>query len=603
MPTTQDNSVSFIRHVDNSSTAADVWISEPNQRCLSAMTGHRRAESATKVSPSKSVSREIRSLVPALRSMSISKAKGPDALHSYSRPHVPGSGPSAETLVRDPVRALSAAPHTLPPPCFGGNGFSSVQIPSTARAWPSLQNHDGRLYSAQAQRQAVNAVLLDAKNQQLRGFTQDLRAAWSPGDDPNHVDGAFDVYSGMQKAAMNLVRALGMSSNTGTQGHVARRPGSVEETVERLEMLSLASTSGHGNVDALRTSFGEMDISDTVDDDDDEAPGRGKPVNDAWLRTIRDWRSALQKLLDSHRASLTGTYRSYQRDATPKTIERVFVDIVFRAEAIHKMRNSPSFKAFAAAPAYWPKYERRFQNYDNLKRALEDVDRMLQWGTGRGDSNGVENSDRFVRDYAIARRGDTILEFANNNTSGNDSNNPVLRFRVSSHILVETSPLFARLFSESVIHEPIWEDDPLQDKYLSVGCPRIVTCPDGSETRLYSMPQIEHNLEDSLAILLHAAHMHTDRVPRTISFEQFVVIAEACIRYHCTSPLEVFVEHFWLPAWVHKAVEDQPDGLLVISYAFGLRRLFTRVSKTAVLNIVDEEELAAKPWPQKVRDR
>lgn len=580
---------------------------EPNQRCISTMTGRRRAESATKVSPSKGSPGEIRGHGPAVHKLSIPKAKGSDVMHPYGRAPLfgIGSGSYAQTLVTN--RARSEVPRTSIHRSSSGRSINSMQTPSIARAWPSLQG--------QAQRQAVNSVLLDAKSQQLRGFTQCLRAAWSPGNDPNHVDVAFDVYAGMQKAASNLVRALGMSSNTGPKGHVARRPGSVEETVERLEMLSLTSTSGDGNVDALRTSFGDMGISDTMDDDehddDDDAPGpgpgpgqdRGRPVKDAWLATIRDWRSALQKLFDSHRASLAGTYQSYEHDATPELIERVFVDTAFRAEAIHKMRNSPSYKAFAAAPAYWPKYERRFQNYDTLKRALQDVDQMLQRGSGWCDPDVVENSARFVREYTIAPRGDTILEFANTNSSGHDSNIPVLRFRVSSHMLAETSSLFARLFSEDLIHEAAWDDDPLAERYLSAGCPRIMTCADGSEARLYSMPQVEHNLEDSLAILLHAAHMHTDRVPRAVSFEQFVAIAEACIRYHCTSPLEVFVEHFWLPAWVHKAVEDQPDGLLVISYAFGLRRLFTRVSKTAVLNIVDEEELAAKPWPQKVRDR
>jgi hypothetical protein len=117
------------------------------------------------------------------------------------------------------------------------------------------------------------------------------------------------------------------------------------------------------------------------------------------------------------------------------------------------------------------------------------------------------------------------------------------------------------------------------------------------------MPQLELDKESSLTILLHAAHMHNDRVPREVSFEQFVALAEVSLRYRCTSPLELFVEHRWLPQWVHKATDAMPDGLVVISYAFGLRRLFTRVTKTAILNLVDERELAGKNWPKGIKER
>lgn len=217
-----------------------------------------------------------------------------------------------------------------------------------------------------------------------------------------------------------------------------------------------------------------------------------------------------------------------------------------------------------------------------------------------------------MRDYIIAPRGDAILEFAN--TGAHDAETPVLRFRVSSHMLSETSPVFSRLFSSSSpssspssstpAYEATWHDE---DDDGPCPPPRPVVLPDNSTAKLYAMPQHEPNAHSALTILLHAAHMHTDAryVPRAIGdFAQFVAIAETCLRYRCTSPLEVFVEHCWLPAWVHRAwTGDRPDGLLVISYAFGLRRLFARVSKSAVLGVVDEEELAAKGWPRRVKER
>jgi hypothetical protein len=125
------------------------------------------------------------------------------------------------------------------------------------------------------------------------------------------------------------------------------------------------------------------------------------------------------------------------------------------------------------------------------------------------------------------------------------------------------------------------------------------------EVKVYRMPQIELNNHDSLTILLHAAHMHNQKVPREIAFPVFVSIAEVCLRYRCTSPLELQVEYQWLPQWMHMAGDDQsPDGLLLISYAFGLRGIFTRMSKTAILNAVDENQIQSKElWPQTVRDK
>jgi hypothetical protein len=117
------------------------------------------------------------------------------------------------------------------------------------------------------------------------------------------------------------------------------------------------------------------------------------------------------------------------------------------------------------------------------------------------------------------------------------------------------------------------------------------------------MPQKEFNREGALEILLHAAHLHNDKIPREVEFEQFVAIAEVCMRYMCTLPLELFVEHRWLPQWMHMGAEAMPDGLLLISYAFGLRNLFTRMTKSAVLSVVDERELQLKPWPQKIKDK
>ena len=130
------------------------------------------------------------------------------------------------------------------------------------------------------------------------------------------------------------------------------------------------------------------------------------------------------------------------------------------------------------------------------------------------------------------------------------------------------------------------------------------TCKDGMEVRVYRMPQIELNNDEALTILLHAAHMHNQKVPKEIPFPVFVSIADVCLRYRCPSLLDLQVEYQWLPQWMHMTGEDSPDGLLLISYVFGLRRIFARISKSAILNAVDDVQIQSKElWAQTVREK
>lgn len=243
----------------------------------------------------------------------------------------------------------------------------------------------------------------------------------------------------------------------------------------------------------------------------------------------------------------------------------------------------------------FPRYEIRFRNYEKVKQELNDIRQLLQSG-----ESGI-SPDRQIDEYPITPRGDTVLEFLNPPIDASTINDPVLRFRVSSHMLAETSPIFARMFSGHSGSLQVHDDDDVNA--LLPPPPTRYICKDGTEAKLYRMPQRELNTLGSIEILLHAAHMHNDKVPREVSFEQFVAIAECCMRYKSTSPLELMVEHRWLPQWMHKGADEMPDGLLVISYAFGLRQLFARMSKTAIMNLVDEKELNLKRWPQKIKDK
>lgn len=476
------------------------------------------------------------------------------------------------------------------------------------------KNHVGPASNG-APGEAAETALVEGRLRQLKGYTQRLRAARVPGSDPRTVDSAYEEFASVRDDAAGAVAALMAAHKSSSAASRSRRArnGSVAETVERLESMSLArgSTTADGDMDTLKASFSSLGLGDSwpaptgpgcedrARQSRDSVPSGGPSQADSCLVAIREWRAVLVKLLQSHRRSLAATIQVFERDAPLEVTERAVDDSDYRAALVQKIRTGRSplpSNAPAVSHAYWPWHERRFRHYDAVKETIMQVDRELMTaGTGTR-----ERGNKIVRDYVIAPRGNAVLEFAN--TNGYDM--PTVRFRVSSHMLAETSPIFEAVFGGQFSHPRILDRDLRElDGQVPREPPRSVTCADGSSVKLYSMPQLEPNTEGALTVLLHAAHMQNDKVPREVSFAQFTAIAEVCLKYQCTSPLELLVEHRWLPQWVHKATEHQPDGILLISYAFGMRRLFTRMSKTAVLNIVDEEELRAKPWPHAMKDK
>lgn len=418
---------------------------------------------------------------------------------------------------------------------------------------------------------------LDAKAQQLRAYSRRLRVALpgSEGDDdqPGRVDVAWEVFAGMQDDALALARALALGT-----GSV------VEETVGRLERLSLGGGGGGGEseVDALGDALSGLGISD----------GAGLQHVDA----VRAWGTVVRRLREAYdgRGGIITTAMERGTGSTTTT----------------KVGQS---------------WEARWRQYEALGRTLEEVARLTE--RMRITMGGGEEGERGgVRECVIAERGDVVLEFPNVNEGEEEDDDeeeeeeeermgmsmPVLRYRVSSAMLTETSPFFARLFAAPPYGTVVFPETNIQ-----------TTAGEEEEQQqaaarpVYRVIGRETDAHGALTILLCAAHMQHDRVPQAVRFEQLVAIAEVCLRYKCTAPVEVFVAHLWLPAWIHKAAEEAQgeeegeegggggggDGLVMVSYVFGLRRLFARVSKTAVLVVVDEVELAAKRWPERVKDR
>ncbi|KAK7409361.1 hypothetical protein QQX98_008486 [Neonectria punicea] len=423
----------------------------------------------------------------------------------------------------------------------------------------------------------------DTNIRQLQTLVQRMRTGPST---PHHVDAAYKELIKVKEQCANLCRLILLDALR------PRNRGDIANGTDGLPRRdsSLESPRSPGAIYDTRSSFSGRSLAEVVSG----SVIKEHHINDAWLGAIRDWKTYLEALTEAFKISLADTYRSYERDATQEMIDALFASKRFRKEAVLRMRNASVTRVMSADPQFFPRYEIRFRNYEKVKQELIQIRQLLQTG-----ESGI-SPDRTIEEYAISPHGDAILEFANN-SSDSSPKDPAVRFRVSSYMLAETSPIFGRMFAghSSTLH--LYDDNDISAHLPPV--PVKYFCKDGSEAKLYRMPQHELNRLNSLEILLHAAHMHNEKVPREITFEQFVAIAECCMKYRSTSPLELIVEHRWLPQWMHKGADDMPDGLLVISYAFGLRQLFSRMSKTAILNLIDEKELQGKPWPQKIKNK
>ncbi|KAH6980925.1 hypothetical protein BKA56DRAFT_632605 [Ilyonectria sp. MPI-CAGE-AT-0026] len=421
----------------------------------------------------------------------------------------------------------------------------------------------------------------DSNIRQLQTIVQRMRAGPST---PHQVDTAYKELIKVKDQCASLSRLILQEALRRNRDII-----NAADTLPRRDS-SLESPRSPSAVYDTRSSFSGRSLAEVVSGSVIKEPH----TSDTWLSVIRDWKIFLEALTESFKISLADTYRSYERDATQEMIDALFASKRFRKEAVLRMRNASVTRVMSADPQFFPRYEIRFRNYEKVKQELNDIRQLLQTA-----ESGI-SPDRTIEEYAISPHGDAVLEFSNI-SSDSSPHDPALRFRVSSYMLAETSPIFARMFAGHSSSLHLFDDDDILTQLPPP--PSRYFCKDGSEARLYRMPQRELNSLNALEILLHAAHMHNEKVPREVTFEQFVAIAECCMRYKSTSPLELIVEHRWLPQWMHKGADDMPDGLLVISYAFGLRQLFSRMSKTAILNLVDEKELQAKPWPQKIKTK
>lgn len=412
--------------------------------------------------------------------------------------------------------------------------------------------------------------------QQLQKYTLKIK---NLSKNVNHVDSAWNEYIKHKEKCLEWCRVL-------ITPPLQRRQSSAVSPTTLVPPRS--EYQRDGSLDTLNLVTVETSSSTQTNGSRVDSPLHPISHEEQYQKAAREWETAVKLLASTLRASLQETYNEYDKDATVDGFDRLCTDKAVRRTAIYHMRNASISKMMSADLDFFPKYDIRFRNYDEIRKDLAKVGLLL--GT-----SSIPQS-RTIVERRISPTGDVVLEFANVESE----KHPAFRFRVASHCLRETSsPIFGHMFSA---HFRTVLDDDIRRSLPSLPPSRHV-CSDGSEVKLYRMPQTELNSERSLETLLHAAHGHHDRVPQTVRFEQFAAIAEVCLRYQCTSPLELAVEHRWLPQWRDNARDDMFSEALLISYVFGLPENFTHLSRIAILNMAGANYMQCRSWPHHVEEK
>ena len=223
--------------------------------------------------------------------------------------------------------------------------------------------------------------------------------------------------------------------------------------------------------------------------------------------------------------------------------------------------------------------EDRHQSMLDAKKRLTALDYL--WNNTMNEMRSVQ-SPRSSRTTSfapttsvtvIAPNGDTVLEFGD--PSG-------YKFRVSSQVLSQASTFFDYALTPYRPHQVDPRSPPPVNMEYDLENTELVRASPTAPARLH-LKLDKHITFEAISILLYAAHMRIDKVPRNISFQEFVDVASACYKYRCTLPVEIFVERVWLEQWIDCLGVKGYDEFLFISYVFGLSRIFEETSKRAIM--------------------
>ncbi|KAI9684830.1 MAG: hypothetical protein M1829_000205 [Trizodia sp. TS-e1964] len=314
-----------------------------------------------------------------------------------------------------------------------------------------------------------------------------------------------------------------------------------------------------------------------------------QPIHQKLFLKVRQFEDAEMDFARLLLGRMKEHYRMIQTDASDEEIEDSFKDRQARRSLVTLITNQriPRFESAIKALEY------RYNSLKRLEKQLDQLSRLSQEIQAVFDNSPInEQFSGAIPDICqISAQGDAILDFGVANRSC-----PRLRFRVSSQVLANVSPLFALVFNPGSI--------PTPSEFLGElpSVPPTKT-PDQTASIFY-MPQREENKLGALTTLLYAAHMRIDQVPRSVTFRQFVEITSVCHKYRCITPVAMFVEHLWLPQWNAFFAQKGYEDFLFISYVFGIGRMFEMASKSVILKLRGEGDvLEDRMLPKHVRDR
>ncbi|KAI9763867.1 MAG: hypothetical protein M1840_009051 [Geoglossum simile] len=313
------------------------------------------------------------------------------------------------------------------------------------------------------------------------------------------------------------------------------------------------------------------------------------------LRSVENFREAEEAFAVKLRSQMVASYRSAIPDASEADAHAMLDSAQDRMGFITlrqttDLRLGTAFEILKYRPATLQEVQGRIAE---LAGFAQDIRRLLAANLDRPqhDQTGEEGKAN-IYESKIDPDGDIILDFA----SG-DTNYSRLQFQVSSHMLSKASPLFALALRISPSRANFSNTPHSQ---LPVIPP--VRVPTKSATMIF-MPQKEHNIS-ALAIVLYAAHMRNEKVPRSITFRELVEVSRVSQQYQCIGPVSLFVELLWLPQWQEWIRHPGYGDFLLISYVFGHARIFETASKRVILQLRgDPDVMEDHMLPKHVRER
>lgn len=166
---------------------------------------------------------------------------------------------------------------------------------------------------------------------------------------PSHVDGAYKEFTKINERCAALCDAI-LREEIKTPRTLSNAAATEPIPLTRQDSSADTPRSPSAVFDQ-RSSFSGRSLAEVITAGGSRSQSQSHG-GDMWLTPIRDWKTCLEVLAEHFKTSLTETYTSYERDATPEMLEALFTSKKFRRDAVHRMRNASVTKILSADPQF-----------------------------------------------------------------------------------------------------------------------------------------------------------------------------------------------------------------------------------------------------------